>query len=123
MTSLISTEHDSDRGRAKIMAVAFLDYKRYFSNSERTLLAKLSTFMRQKCGSENRQVLEAYYTVRGIPCKNSLYARNFYKAAFSRQLQMKKQARMWTWFACSASGHKSLISQALSARSAITIEA
>mmetsp|Transcript_1950 Transcript_1950/g.2706 ORF Transcript_1950/g.2706 Transcript_1950/m.2706 type:complete len:107 (-) Transcript_1950:441-761(-) len=60
MTSLISTEHDSDRGRAKIMAVAFLDYKRYFSNSERTLLAKLSTFMRQKCGSENRQVLEAY---------------------------------------------------------------
>ena len=42
MTTLIATEHDNDKGRSKIMAIANIDYKRFFNDYERDLLQKLS---------------------------------------------------------------------------------
>lgn len=60
MTSLFATEHDSERGRTRVMLVASLDYATYFSDYERNLLIRLSEIMRARCGSQNRQVLIEY---------------------------------------------------------------
>ena len=47
MTSLIATEFDNERGRAKILAISHLDYKRYFNLYERSLLDKISKAMKE----------------------------------------------------------------------------
>jgi len=45
MTSLIGTHFNTERGRTQIMQVIQLDYLKYFTEFERALLNKLSSYM------------------------------------------------------------------------------
>ena len=61
MTSLIATEFDNERGRTKIMAIAHLEYKRYFSTYERNLLKQISNTIVKDCGEKaTRHSIEKY---------------------------------------------------------------
>ena len=76
MTSLIGSEYDSEKGRVRILRIAQIDYKEYFTSYERRLIEETSKMVKirskeervtpLKYAEDNRKTLQEMYVCEAL---------------------------------------------------------